>query len=176
MIFELAHQMGALPLATLLVLLLRGKRRDAGLWWLAAGFLVSWAADWFPHFGNPPAVVATVYPVGQAGLMFPVLMSRRTAAALLLLSGTAAIVAILLHGLTGPEFLSRAVAWGAIVVAASQRPALGWVAFALVLYFGLGLLAWAGYTALPGWTTWGAYQGARFLGLVTFSVAVWRQR
>jgi len=166
---EVAQQMALLPL-----LALAWKRvKLPALWWLAGVFLVSWLADEASRWGAPQ-LWSTVYPVSQAGIVLGVLLPRKVAlvsfAGVLLL----ALLALFGTGAHWPDLILRAGCWGAIVAALWYRWDLGTVRTSLLVYFGLGLVAWAGYVALPGWTSWGMYQGVRAVGIGLFSWAVLR--
>lgn len=168
---ESAHYMALIPLAVLGWLRLRGRRLDTAYWWLAVAFGVSWLADTAAHW-LPPSLVSAVYPVGQAGIVAAVLMPKDYAALILGLLVAVGMVGVITHGVSGPEFVIRAVAWGVIVAVVLFAPVP--IRIPLLIYYGLGLLAWVGYNAIPGWTSWGIYQGTRAVGLGAFSLVLLR--
>lgn len=173
---ELAHHIALLPLVVLVWLGVRGRERQAE-WWLVAGaYLVSWFADAAAHYVNP-WIVSAVYPVSQSALIGAALLPRKHAtpyvAAIVLLG----CVAMAFHDFAGPDILLRAVCFGAIVALAWGRAwDLGNLHASLMVYFGLGLLAWFAYAVAPNWWTWGAFQLCRVTGLVLFCVAAWTIR
>jgi len=154
--------MALVPLAWLAV---RGERR-AEWWWLAAAFAVSWLADTAAHFGDP-FLFGTVYPVGQAGLVVIVLAERRAAVAFIGLLMVAGVVAVLWEGLSGPALFLETIA-AAIVVSVAWHLPHRRLRATLLAAFGVGWVAWVGYTLAPGWTSWGIYQGVRAVGLALF--------
>lgn len=170
---EVGEQMALLPLATLLLLRWRGQRREAAWWWLAGAFLVSWLADEAARW-TLPAFVSIVYPLAQAGIVLAVLQPRPVALVSVVALTVLGALAILWEAGRFPDLLLRAGCWGAIVASVGLHRPVSLLRGSLLVYFGLGLLAWAGYVALPGWTSWGAYQLVRFAGLALFSLAVWR--
>ena len=162
--------MALVPLAWLGLLTAAGQSRDAAWWWLAGAFAVSWVADTAAHWADP-ARVSLVYPVTQTALVGAVLLERRAAGLLTALLVTVGLVAAWIGGL---DVLLRTVAWGAIVGIVWDRPALGRLRVALLVSFGLGLVAWWGYAVAPGWTSWGVYQSVRAAGLLLFCWAAYQ--
>lgn len=171
MIFELAHHMALLPAATLAV----RRSRNGALWWLAGVFLVAWLADWGKHLGINPLLVSWVYPISQAGIVLAVFLPRRIAFSGLVAVTILGILALLWQGDRGPDLLLRAGAWGAIIATVAPRRDLGLLRISLLIYFGLGLAAWAGYTGAPGWTSWRIYQVVRLAGIILFCSVVLRK-
>jgi len=171
MIFEVAHHMALLP-----ALALAWRRpRESALWWLAGVFVVAWLADWGKHVGVDPLLTSWVYPISQAGIVLAVLLPRRLALMAFGAVMVLGVLALLWEGERGPDLLLRAGAWGAIVATVWTRADLGLFRTALLVYFGLGLLAWGAYTTVPGWSTWGVYQIVRLAGILLFCVAVKRE-
>jgi hypothetical protein len=161
-IFEVAHLLGLVPLCWLAV---RGETR-AEWWWLAVAFAVSWVADTVAHLVNP-WLPAAVYPVSQAAVIGAVLLPRRDAwlfAGALVLVG---IAGVLLEGVWGPDLFLETVASLGIVGIVYARP-LGLLRLALLVAFGMGWLAWIGYLFVPGFPSWGVYQGVRAVSLGFF--------
>lgn len=158
-----AASLGLIPL-----LWLAGTgKHDRAWWWLAGAFGISFLADLSAQWVNP-FTVSIVYPVSQSALIVAVLAERRDAFAFLGLVCLTGLATILSRGVDGPDVLLRTVAWGGVTVVAGSRPELGKLRMALVTAFGLGWVAWLGYTAVPGWTSWGIYQVVRALGIGLF--------
>jgi hypothetical protein len=170
---EIASEMGLVPLAWLVVLRFRGMPRDAALWWLAVAFGVSWLADLIAFFVDPWLTSAT-YPATQAALIGAVFLSRRDAMRFLVLLVAVAVFAIAMQGATGPEIVSRAVAFGSACVIAYRRPEVPKLRAPLLVYFGLGLVAWAavvywsGTPNDPRYTPYLVYQAIRAVGIGLF--------
>jgi hypothetical protein len=170
--------MGLLPLAVLVALYANDRDRDAALWWIAGAFAISWLAD----------VVADMMPVEDrwtVGLVYPIvqttliaatlLLDRRHAVALLAALTAMGIVTVAWHGASGPDVLLRSVASLSVVVIAWRRWELPLpLRIALVMYFGLGWLAWLAYAARPGVATWYGYQASRLAGLLAYGWATIR--
>jgi len=156
--------MALLPLLWLGLLWYYGQRRSP-LWWaLAIVLAVSWLADTLAHFVDP-WIVSAIYPLVQALLLSVVLLPRRDlhhVAAVLLGIGA---LTLWLGGTTHPEVIGRTIAWTAVLVVAWPHQAIRWP---VVITFGLGWLGWIAYSLHPGWTTWGAFQGIRAVGLGSF--------
>jgi hypothetical protein len=167
-IFYVAYAVGAAPLAWLVMLAMRGERRDAAWWWLAGAFFVSFVADSVALAGVEPWLMSLVYPVSQAAIVGAVLLEREDAALFVCGLVTVGIVAVLWRGVGTPDVLVHTVAWASIGVIAFDRDALGRLRLALVVAFGFGWMAWLGYTLSPGYLTWLCYQGVRALGIGTF--------
>lgn len=154
--------MALLPLAWCLV---RGERRQAW-WWIAGSFAVSWLADTAAHWGNPWPPAA-VYPVSQAAIVGMVLLERWQAMLLATVLAVVGIVGVLWEGVLGPTVFLQTVAAGAVVWIVWPRP-LGRLRVTLLTAFGGTALAWIGYVLMPGWTSWGAYQGVRAVSIALF--------
>lgn len=170
LVSELATWIGLIPLICLGTLWWHGDKRDAAYWWLAAAFGVSWLADMAALLIDP-YIVTLVYPVSQTGLVAAVFLSRRGARWLVLgLLGIGAIAAMI-HEPGKPDLLLRACAWAMIVAMVEDLNALPTIRASLLVYFGLGILAWAGYVVSPGWTSWLLFQCCRVVGLSIFCYA-----
>lgn len=174
MIFELAHHMALVPLLVLCVRWAVRGRPSPAYWWLAAAFAVSWFADWAGHWQKPIWPVSSVYPIPQAAIVLAVL-TRNAWRWTVIIVAAGLTAAILGRAWTAPDLFLRAVAWGAIVTLVWPRTDWGVLRWALLVYFGGGLVAWAGYALAPAWATWGAYQGCRAAGLGLFSWAAMRR-
>lgn len=151
--------MGFAPLAWLTS---RRERRPEW-WWIAAAFGVSGLADilsYGPHPLVEPWLAATVYPVSQAGILAVVFCVRRETLAFIGLLVLAGLVAVAWEGVAGPTLFLETIAAGIVVRIAWNLPDRR--LRALLLYaFGIGWLAWVGYTMNPGWLSWSLYQGVR---------------
>lgn len=158
---EVAHHVALIPAIWLLLI----KNRRAEWWWLALAFGVSWIADWIAHLTNP-AFVSAVYPVGQAAIVGAVLLDRTQARRFAIALALAGIAAVWLEDFAPDRFL-RTIAWLGIVVMVWERP-LGRLRVMLITAFGLGWVAWMGYTLWPGWTSWTLYQLVRAASLAMF--------
>lgn len=170
LVSELATWIGLIPLICLATLWWNGEQRDAAYWWLAVAFGVSWLAD-MAALVIDPFTVSLVYPISQTGLIAAVFLSKRGARILVLgLLGIGAVAAMI-HEPGKPDFLLHACAWAMIVAMVEDINALPTIRAALLIYFGLGLLAWASYVIIPGWTSWLFFQSCRAVGLGIFCYA-----
>lgn len=164
--------MALLPLLTLLVLARKGEHRDASFWWLASAFALSWVADVAALFTNAWLISAT-YPLSQAVLVSAVFLPRPQVMGFLLSLCAVGAYAIWIFGVDGPTIPFRFVAWGWL-----SYMVMGFygVPFrsAILVYFGLGLFAWAAYMFTPSYATWLGYQSTRLLGLLLFVRCTWR--
>lgn len=168
------HHLELIPLTWLVLLHRDGQKRGAAWWWLAAAFTVSWVADAIARELPPDErwVVSLVYVVSQAALIGAVFLDRLDALRFTLVLGMVGVADVLLFGravLAGPDILLRTVAWGSVAGLAWQTPAR--VRASLLVTFGLGLVCWLAYTAVPGWTTYLTYKAAWTTGLVVFCAA-----
>lgn len=165
---ELATAIGLVPVVWLAVV--RPRQADPAWFWLATAFTVSWVADTVARVVDP-WLVSLTYPMSQAALVGFVVLSRRDAWTLLLALLVTALAAVVVRVETrGPDLLIHTVAWLSVVGIVWDRWALP-VRGSLVAYFGLGWLAWVGYTLAPGWPTWIAHQGTRAVGIALFCAA-----
>ena len=169
---ELSTWIGAVPLCCLIGLWWQGEQRDAAYWWLGIAFGISWLADMLALVVDP-FTVSLLYPVSQTSIIAGVFLSRKEARGVLFVLVLVGTVAILIRSPGEPDFLLRASAWSMLVAMAFDLRAIPQVRTALLVYFGLGLLAWTGYVAVPGWTSWLLYQATRAAGLGLFCSAVW---
>jgi hypothetical protein len=167
---EIAHQMALAPLVAVAVEHWRGKRPDVAFWWLGSAFGVSWLADTAAHWVSP-WLVSAVYPVSQAALIAVVFLGRGDSVRFLKLLVWVAALSILTNNAHGPEIILRTVAWGGVTIIALDH-AKGWTQRALVVSFGLGLVAWAVHSFALVIPTWYAYQGTRAVGIGLFCYAV----
>lgn len=163
---EAAHFLGLLP-----IVFAAAFRAPKAYWWLALAFGVSFLADSASHVVSP-FWVSRVYVVSQSALVCAVFLHRTEA-----LWTLACLVALGLLGVflqpAGPELFTHVCAWGlAALVAYEVAPQP--LRRSLLVYFGWGVLAWAVYVMVPGWTSWLAYQGTRALGILLFGYACWK--
>lgn len=178
---EIARWAGLAPLGWLLALHVAGRTRTVSVWWLASGFAVSWVADSIvlalPRDHPAGWMISAIYPATQASIMGAAIIYRRERAVLFaILAHAAACASILLHGVEGPEYASRILAWGTIAVVAWNFWQLGTLRLALLVYFGAGLLAWIVHTEWLIVATWYPYQLARVVGIALFCLAAARDR
>lgn len=153
---------------------LAGRRRSLPPWtWaMAGGFGVSWIADAIARWvGAGP--VSQVYPVMQAAVFTAVLVPRHWAENVIALFLLAASASIVMRQGIGLDILLHVLAWGTVAGLAWRYTAHG-LRGALLVYFGLGVLAWLGYVVWPGWGSWLTYQGTRAVGLGWWCWTVWR--
>jgi len=167
---EVAAEMGLVPLAWLAWLHVTARRRDPAWWWLAGAFGVSWLADLFALWVDP-WFIGTIYPVSQAGIIGAVFLSRQDAIRFALVLVGIAGASIVLRGGEGPDVLLRTVAMLGVAGIVWDRWSLGRLRTALLVYFGLGLVAWWWYVGWPGWPSWLVYQGTRAVGIAFFCAA-----
>jgi hypothetical protein len=166
---EAAHEVGVLPLAWLGWRQVRWSEERRPVWWLiATAFAVSWVADSYTHARGQPWLASAVYPVSQAGLIGVALLEPRAAARFIGVLVAAAIAAVALEGVEKPGLLLHAVAFGAVVGMAWNRPELGRLRVALLVAFGVSWPAWVAFSLSITWTTWGIYEAVRVLGLILF--------
>mgnify|MGYP001559136752 CR=1 FL=1 len=171
--FEVAHAVGAVPIAVLVALRVRGVRRASAWWILAAAFAVSFVADSLAHWVSPP-LISQVYPVTQAGLFALVLAPASVAVPVIGLTIAAAGASVTWRDAAGLDFLLHAVAWGSTAVLAWRYLLAGPLRTSLLVGFGGGLVAWLGFASDPGFMWWGALQTCRALAAGWFAVAVWQ--
>jgi len=161
-----ATSIGILPLAMVGV----QRPTEPAWWWLTAAFGVSAVADLGARLWNAPFFVSPLYTVSQSALIGAVFLVRGEALRFVLAMTVAGIVSAWLH--RQPDVLLHTVAWGGVVGIVYDRWQLGHLRTALLVAFGLGLLAWWGYVMVPGWPTWLLYQSTRLWAAVLFCYAV----
>ncbi len=167
--------MALLPAAFLGGLHVRHHRRDEAWWWLAGAFAVSWIADVVAE-QLPVAdrwAVTLVYPVIQSTFIGAVLLPRRSALSLLFVLAATACLAAVYRGVRGPDIVLHSFASLSIAGLA----AAGWelpvrLRIALLVYFGLGWLAWIIHAQYLVHATMYGYQSTRLAGLVLFCWAL----
>lgn len=167
---ETATAMGLVPLFWILLLHWRGHDPGAAWWWLALAFAVSWIADTAASWVNP-WLVSPLYLVSQAMVIGFVFRTRIEALFLTAMAGAVAILAVAWRGVEGPDVLLHTVVWLAIGGIIYPLWQLGRLRGSLLVYFGLGLLAWWGYATWPGWIWWSEYQMTRVFGIALFCAA-----
>lgn len=165
----LAAAIGAVPLLAVAAL----RPRGSAWWWLAAAFGVSLVADIASlAWGHP--LLSQVYPVTQAALFALVLAPVAVAVPVIGLTLAAAGASVAWREAAGLDFLLHAVAWGSTAALAWRYVLPGALRTALLVGFGGGVLAWAGFVLAPGWLWWALYQSTRALAAGWFVVAVWQ--
>lgn len=169
--FELAHQLGLVPLVWLLALWSAGRRFAPHWWGLGLAFGVSWLADWLSHWlGTFP--VGPAYLLVQAGLVAFLLAPRPTAWRFALTLAGATALAMTRFDPHAPDLFVHTVAWLGLLVVLWPLP-LGRLRLTVALACGVGWLAWMAYCAVPGWPSWLAYQGVRAASVGAFCWAAW---
>jgi hypothetical protein len=164
----IAHGLGAVPLAWLALLAVRGYRVDAAWWWMAVAFGVSFAADVASLVVGHPLVSQT-YPVLQGAVFTLALVPSRYAVRVIAAFFVAAAVSVTIRHAAGLDVLLHVVSWGFVAAFAVNRvPALAWGFAALCV-------AWLAYVAWPGWWTWGAMQAVRGVTACAWGVSAWRE-
>ena len=162
--------MGLVPLGVVTWRWWTDGEMPAQYWWLGVAFAVSWLADSAAHWLNP-WTVTFVYVVGQSCLVAAVFLSRRDAIAFLGAMLVVGVIAILAQ--PGRDFLLHIVGWASVAcVVAEQGKALSRMRAALLVYFGLGVVAYVVYAGWPSFPTWGAYQLTRLAGILVFCAAL----
>jgi hypothetical protein len=165
--------LGVVPLAWLGILRLRGRRLDVAYTWLALAFGVSAVADvaafWMAPADRP--VVSIVYPISQTAIIAAVFLIRRDA--LIVAAGLClvALAVVAWRGVQQPDVVFRSIAWLVLVRLIWPLNSIGAMRTALLLYFGLGLIAWIAFVLWQGWWTWGVYQGVRAIALAWYCKA-----
>ncbi len=165
--YDLPAALGLVPVTWLAFRYWRGAVVSVAAWTIAVAFWVSFLADMAVRAHHDwQWVVSPVYLVSQGTLMAGALLAWPTVLALVLPTLVAAgIVAMLAHGAEGPDILLHTVAFGTIAGLALQRTRYR---SALLVGFGVGLVAWWAYCASPSMATWAAYQSCRALAVVLF--------
>lgn len=162
-LFESAHLLGLVPL---LWLVLR-RERNTWWWWIAAGYGVSWVADTLSHWILRD-LIYNVYPLSQAGLILAMVVPEKSPrwTVDLTVLGCASIL------LFGIPFLwpLHVAAWGSLAVVGWR--CTGWLRAALLMSFGVGLVAWSATQLQPGWAAWIAFQSTRLVGTALLCAAM----
>ncbi len=161
MVFELAHQIGLVPILAMLVM---GRKLPGMYWLVAVAFSVSWFADSLAHFSGGNWVAwHLLLPVQIWLVLLAFIDDRRAFAALALFM--LAVLSWAWHG-PGPDQL--VITTGSIAILLVARGALAWP---LYVYFGGGTVAYlvmtsgVGGAMLPAWY---CYQSCRLLSFIFF--------
>lgn len=171
---EIAHQIGAIPLVWLALLAVRGHQREPQWWTLAFAFFVSWLADSAAHLMNP-WLLSIVFTVSQTALIGAVFLNAVPAMVLATLLVAVGCLAVAIEGVTGPDAILSTVGALAVILCVWQSPQRR-IRACLLVYFGLGQIAWlihAKWLIVP---TWYPYQAVRLVGLLLFCWACWNVR
>ena len=164
---EASHLVGIIPLAWLVAITLAGKARGAMWWWIAVGYGVSYLADSIAHAHPHLAdVMGNTYPIMQAALIVGALVSAKEAALVLGALVWAGLLAIVWA--SNVDVLLNTVACGTIAGVALIRPVPPKLRLALVVSFGVGLVAYWAYAADQSWTNYRIYQSERAIGTGLF--------
>lgn len=172
---EIAHQMGAIPLLWLITLTVRGKPREPQWWTLAIAFFVSWLADSAVDAHMNAWVVSVAFPVGQTALIGAVFFNPVPAMLLAVVLVVVGCLAVAVQGVSGPDVILSSVAALAVILCVWNSPQRK-VRASLLVYFGLGQVAWLILAALMTTPTWYGYQACRLIGLLLFCWASWNVR
>jgi hypothetical protein len=160
----LTATLGAVPLLFLSGMRRRGKPVSPAYWWMAGGFAVSFVADVFGAAGWHP-IASQTYPVSQAALVSRPMLTQRWWVLYVALLLTAASASVVWRDGLGMDVALRVVAFGGVAVMGWRLAVERTLETALLVYFGLGLLAWLAYLAMPGWWTYLGMQGTRVVGI-----------
>lgn len=156
-LFEAAHLLGIVPVLWLVGLHLTGQRRTWPWWVMAAGFGVSFVADFLSW-----PLAQQVYPLSQAALFGLVLLpSRRTVEGFVALLVFVATISILAREAAGMDVLLRVVAWLGVAGFAYGMLRPGPLRAVVSGGFLALTVSWLAYLVVPGWATYLTYQGTR---------------
>jgi len=177
---EIAHWMGLLPVGVCLWMSRKGRSLDTAFWVLGIAYGVSWLADTAAHFVNP-WIASASYPVAQASLIGAVFLGRSAAVRFLYLLATCGIFSAVLRASPGPDLVLNIVASGGVTLIALEH-AIGHLRNALVVTFGLGIVAYVAWVVdvmlngQAGVRSWYPMQAVRLVGTLWFCYAVMRPR
>lgn len=172
---EVMHQIGLLPLG-LMVLLLRSRSFGTVHWLVASALALSWIADsatsYFMQRGYEPMAVMMQLLMPVQILMVLVAVVKPPTTVFVL--GLGLVLMTVVSALQGREIyeLVIPVVGGTVVAWYAWRAQLGLLSRGLMVYFGVGALAWMllalAATALPTLALWGwyGYQLSRLTGLL----------
>ncbi len=161
MIFELAHQIGLLPILGMLIV---GRQLPRAYWLVALAIFVSWFADSVTHFsGGTWEAWYLFLPIQIWLILVAFKESHRIALGLALL-----ILTVVSWNLThpGPEQLVTIL--GSIAILSVVRAPFIWP---LGVYFGAGTVARLFMVSQVGadiFPAWCVYQACRALGIILF--------
>jgi hypothetical protein len=162
-IFDVAHQIGLIPIALLLLL-----RRNASrpLWLVAFAFAISWIGDSVSHYtGGSWAPTYFWLPLQFALVLWAVLPKEGRLMWMAVLLFTTAL-SWLLTG-PSPEWLVSVLASVVVLVYAREQ-----MAIPLWIYFGAGTAAYCWMIASIGdgdiMAQWYLYQSCRLLAFIAF--------
>jgi len=169
-----AWQMGLVPLAWVSVLRV-ARRVDASLWWVAAALGVSWLPDAAAnHWPDDAWMFTFLYPATQSSLVAAVLiLSRRRAAMFALAMLGVALLAVLVEDVAKPDWILYSVASFAVAVLAWPLWQIS-LRGPLLVYFGLGAIAWLVHVRWLIVPTWYPFQLCRAIGIGWFCIVSMR--
>jgi hypothetical protein len=165
--------LGLIPLLWLAVRRKPGDPWNAAWWWMASGFGVSTLADLAGAAGYGYAA-SQVYPVSQAALVSRPMLTQRWWVGYVALLLAAASASVVWRDGLGMDVALRVVAFGGVAVMGWRLAVERTLETALLVYFGLGLLAWLAYLAMPGWWTYLGMQGTRVVGIALWCRSAWK--
>lgn len=163
------------PLLALGFLHWRGLRRDVAYWWLAGAFLVSGVVDALGYVIAEDAYkrLSDLYLILQCAIIAAVFLTRIDRWII-----TACLVCVGLSTLAlsdpGLDIALVTVASLAVCGIVYDRPALGHLRSALLVYFGATLVVNLAAFVYPHPPMGLVYHGTRLVGLLWFCVACWR--
>ena len=175
---EIMHQVALLPVLTMLVLL-KTSRFGPRQWLLANALAVSWIMDSINFAFLDRGAVALILEYGtplQLALVLGVVVKDRTTLAYLLAGLIVAVLASMAQGFEAREIVVP-VLGGFVVALYAWRSEKGFTRSGLVVYFGLGALAWivwsldANNPARTSLATWYLYQSTRLIGTLLVTAA-----
>lgn len=161
MVFEVAHQIGLLPILAMMAM---GRKLPRAYWLVALALFVSWFADSATHFiGGAWGAWYFFLPVQLWLVLAAFTDGRRALWALALLGLTC--LSWVWHS-PGPDQLVTVI--GSVAILYVVRGPLLWP---LSVYFGAGTVAYLVMTSQTGadiLPAWYAYQACRALGIIFF--------
>lgn len=172
---EIAHAVGILPLAWLLVLRAGGVRLASSWWLMAAAFGVSFVADSLAHVMQAD-FLSQLYLVTQAALFGFAIAPARAADRFVPVLLVAAGVSLGLRQGAGLDLLLHVVAFGGVAWLAWRYVPRGMLRVTLVAGFGTLAVTWCWLAVARTLPAGLAYQGTRIAIAVAWCAAAWRAR
>lgn len=170
MIFEIAHQIGLIPI---LIMMVAGRKLPRAYWLVAVAFFISWLGDSAMHFSGG---TWQIWYIGIPLQVWIVLAAFTRDRANLLLAAVALMMMVpssWMLSAPGPDMLVTAAGSIAILLLAH-----GWLKVPVYLYFGAGTVAYlvmasmasgSGTDFMPAWY---CYQGCRAISMLAFATVI----